>query len=210
MHEFFVLPVSPLQENCFILCCKETKEAAIIDAGDEADRIMTLIEAKGYKAKLLINTHCHVDHVSAVAAIQERLDLPFLAHPKEKPILDSLLMGQQFYGFGDGRIPTVTGALDPAETVKMGNLSIEVIETPGHTPGGVCLKVGDDLFTGDTLFAFSIGRTDLPGGNTNQLMESIKNKLLCLPPQTRVHPGHGPSSSIGVEAEGNPFLQGLV
>lgn len=209
MHQFERLEVSPLMECCFLVYCPETKETAIIDAGDEAGRIAAKVEELGLKPKLLINTHCHVDHVSAVAALQAKWDLPFYAHPGEAPILEHLRESQGFFGFGDGQEPKRTDDLSEGQKITVGSFEIEVIETPGHTPGGVCLKVGGDLFTGDTLFAGSIGRCDLPGGNMPQLMNSLKTKVVVLDEGLKIHPGHGPSSWIGAEMASNPFLTGI-
>ncbi|MDT8446099.1 MAG: MBL fold metallo-hydrolase [bacterium] len=209
MHKFVRIEVSPLVECCFIVYCPETHEAAVIDAGDEAPRIAAEVQRLGLTPKILINTHCHVDHVSAVAALQELWDLPFYAHANEDMLLKMLIPSQSFYGFGDGKVPRRDQDLVEGMRVKVGSFEIEVIETPGHTPGGVCLKVENDLFTGDSLFAGSIGRTDLPGGDYQQLMRSLKDKLMPLDEGLRVHPGHGPSSFIGAEKASNPFLAGI-
>jgi len=138
------------------------------------------------------------------------LGLPFWVHPKEGPILENLRGSQSYFGFGDGRQPRPTGELKGGMQLPLGETFFEVIETPGHTPGGVCLKIEGELFTGDTLFAGSIGRSDLPGGNGPQLLVSIKTRLLALDPQLKIHPGHGPSSTLGAERLSNPFLVGMA
>lgn len=201
--------VSPFQMNCYVLACEQTKEAIIIDSGDEANRILSVIDDKGYALQYLINTHAHVDHVSAVAAIQKARNIPFYLHKNEEMVLGGLMMSQQGYGIGDGLMPTVTEYIDPAKSYTFGNQSLTVLETPGHTPGGVCFLSGNDIFVGDTLFAGSIGRTDLPGGNMPTLMSSIKNKLMSLEDHITVHSGHGPNTTIGQERATNPFLNPL-
>ena len=210
MFEFFKVTVSPLRQNCYVLFCPQSREAALIDAGDEPERILLELQKRDLNPKMLINTHCHADHVSAVAVLQEQLSLPFYAHQREEMILAGLLASQSYYGFGDGRMPKVTKYLSEGDQVALGSGYIEVIETPGHTPGGVCLKADMDLFTGDTLFAGSIGRSDLPGGDSYKLMESLKTKLMPLDPNLRVHSGHGLSTTIGTEKATNPFLLRLA
>lgn len=204
------IPVSPFYANCYAVACSETNEAIIIDAGDEPDKILALVQQKGWILKFLINTHAHVDHISAVAAIQAHTKVPFYLHEKEKPVLDFLITSQKTYGFGDGQIPTVDHYLDPAQTYRFGTQEIQIVETPGHTPGGTCLLIENHLFSGDTLFAGSIGRTDLPGGSTSTLLQSIKEKLMVLDEKTIVHCGHGPNTTIGKEKKENPFLQGSI
>lgn len=204
--QIHTVTVSPYAMNCYILACEETKEAVIIDAGDEADKILAVIEKENYKLKYLINTHTHVDHTSAVSAIKTKTGVPFLVHKQEKMVLELLPISQQMSGFGDGKIPEVDDYLTPDKEVQFGNVSIKVIETPGHTPGGVCLLVDGKLFAGDTLFAGSIGRTDLPGGSTEALLSSIKSRLMALDDNTVVFCGHGPTTTIGFERKFNPFL----
>jgi len=200
------LVVSPFLQNCYLLSCSETKEAMLIDPGGEPERILKVVEAEGLKLKWIMATHTHVDHVSAVAALQESLDLPFYMHKQEEMILDSLVLSQQFYGYGDQKMPKITGFFTQGDRFSLGELDYGIIETPGHTPGGVCFDFGKSLFVGDTLFQGSIGRTDLPGGNYNMLMSSIKNKLWALDDDVTVFSGHGEPTTIGVEKTTNPFL----
>ncbi|MCP4295067.1 MAG: MBL fold metallo-hydrolase [Proteobacteria bacterium] len=202
-----VLTVSPFMMNCYMLVCEQTNEAIVIDAGDEGERILQFAESKNYKLQYIINTHAHVDHVSAVAAIQNKINLPFLLHEKEKMVLEMLVDTQKLYSIGDGLMPKVSEYIDPEKRYTFGNEEIQIIETPGHTPGGVCLLIGNDIFVGDTLFAGSIGRTDLPGGSTETLLNSIKTKLMPLDDKLVVHSGHGPETTIGDEKRLNPFLQ---
>lgn len=200
------LEVSPFMENAFILGCEETKEAAIIDPGDEADRILSVVKALGLKTSVIINTHAHIDHIGAVQEIKEETGVKFLLHKAELPFVEAYDQQCRMFGVSFGKQPSVDGFLDEGQIVKVGNLDVKVVLTPGHSAGGLCFIVGDAVFSGDTLFAGSIGRTDLPGGNYDTLIRMIKTKLLVLPPETRVFSGHGPATTIGREARSNPFL----
>lgn len=199
--------VSPFQTNCYVLGCEETKEAIVIDAGYDADQILDIIEKEGYTLKFLINTHAHLDHISAVFEIKEKVGAPLWMHQGDQPVLDMLIPMQTQFGFGDHRVPKVDLYLEE-KTYAFGNIEFQVIHTPGHSPGGCCFLFEDVLFSGDTLFESSIGRTDLPGGSIDDLLASIKSKLLTLEENVIVYPGHGSSTFIGAEIEGNPFLMG--
>ncbi len=200
------IPVSPFATNCYIVSCPETKEAAIIDAGDEAEKILSFVDENNLNLKYLINTHAHLDHVTAVFDIQKERSIPFLLHPNEEVVLQGLNQSQQMFGLGASDIPTIDQFIDKNSEIKLGKLTFKIIETPGHTPGGICLLMDNYLIAGDTLFAGSIGRTDLPGGDTNTLLNSIQNQLMCLDDAVIVYPGHGPSTSIGIERQSNPFI----
>lgn len=201
------LPVSPFAMNCYIISCNRTKEAVVIDAGDEPEKILSLIKQNDYQLKKLINTHAHVDHTSAVAAIQETEKAPFYMHEAEKGNLEMLPSIQKVYGFGDGKIPKVTEYLKAGQTVEFGDISLKIIETPGHTAGGICFVWGNHLFVGDTLFAGSIGRTDLPGGDYETLIASIKKEIFTLEDDINVYCGHGPATTVGQEKRHNPFFK---
>ena len=200
------IPVSPLMTNCYIVACQKTNEAVIIDAGDEPAKILSVVDELGVTVKMLINTHAHVDHTSAVNDIKKNRNVPFLIHQDEIPVLRELARSQQMYGFGDGKVPEVDEYLDESKVIQVGEQSLQVIETPGHSPGGVCFMVQQHLFAGDTLFSGSVGRTDLPGGSTSTLIESIHTKLMVLDDQVQVYPGHGPMTTIGAERRHNPFI----
>ncbi len=200
------LVVSPLMQNCSLLACGETKEALLIDPGDDAGLILRAVDQSGLQVKYMLATHGHVDHISAVAELQRRRGWPFYIHEKEKTTLEMLTASQAFYGFGDGKQPQVDAWLNPQERYHLGRLRFSVIETPGHTPGGVCFDFGEHLFVGDTLFQGSIGRTDLPGGDYATLIRSIKTKLWPLDDELTVYSGHGPTTTLGVEKQTNPFL----
>ncbi|MDX2471411.1 MAG: MBL fold metallo-hydrolase [SAR324 cluster bacterium] len=200
------LVVSPLQQNCYLLSCDQTQECIVVDAGDVGEKIWDYVQSKGLKIKWLVNTHAHVDHVSGVAALKKLSGVPFLMHKNEEMILDMLLPSQGMYGFGDGLVPTIDEYLQEGQEYTFGQETFKVILTPGHTPGGVCLNFGDHIFVGDTLFNGSIGRSDLPGGNSEQLLQSIHSELMCLDPETKVYSGHGDPTTIGFEKQNNPFL----
>lgn len=199
------LEVGPLGTNCYIIGCEETKIGAVIDPGDEDMRILELLQGLNLNCQHIILTHGHVDHIGAVNEIQESTDAQIYIHEADAerlvdPARYSLLP------VGSLKPKSANNLLKDGDRIQVGNITLEVIHTPGHTPGGVCLKTEKILITGDTLFAGSVGRSDLPGGSHNELINSIKTKLLVFPNDTAVYPGHGPSSTIGAEKKINPFL----
>ncbi len=204
------LVVPPFQSNCWILGCEETREGVVIDPGDEAGILKTL-KAHKLTPKYLIHTHGHLDHVSATAAIQRETGAPVLIHEADQIFLDNLTLQGTTFGLSAPESPTVDQYIHEGERISFGQFTLSVLETPGHSPGGICLKLEGEkiLFVGDTLFQGSIGRTDLWGGNYEQLLDSIRGKLWPLDDNTVVYPGHGPSTTIGAEKRENPFLQGL-
>ncbi len=200
------LEVGPIMANCYILGCEETKEAVVIDPGDEADRIlMTLAEDK-LKVKYIINTHGHFDHVGANKELKEITKAELMIHAEDEPMLFELAQHAQAFGLTAENSPPADITIADNDEIKFGNITLKVIHTPGHSLGGVCLLTDKVLISGDTLFAGSIGRTDLPGGDYDTLISSIKTKLLCLDEETIVYTGHGPETSIGREKKINPFL----
>ena len=198
--------VSLFATNCYIVGCEKTGEAAIIDPGDEPDRILDLVNAHNLKVTKIINTHAHLDHVGAVADIKDKTGASFLLHRDELQILDSLEDQAMFFDVKHSRIPKVDDFLSEETPITVGTLEFQVLYTPGHTPGGVCFLSDTILFSGDTLFQGSIGRTDFPGGSFTTIINSIKKKLLTLDPRTRVLCGHGPETAIKFEKDNNPFL----
>jgi len=205
-----MLSLGPFAVNCFIVGCETTKEAMIIDPGDQAQIILNTVKDLGLTAKLIVNTHAHMDHVMALAEVKKATGAPFLLHKDEVPMLRqgpgrSLLM----MGLRMPKIPEPDQLLQEGDVVRVGDLSFAVLHTPGHTPGGISLYGEGVVFTGDTLFNFGIGRTDFnpdPERSHKQLIHSIKTKLMVLPDETKVYPGHGPETTIRVEREFNPFL----
>jgi len=200
------MAVGPMESNCYIIGCDKTREAAVIDPGFEGKRIIDRLQQLGLNCKQIILTHGHVDHISALGEVQRATGARVLIHEQDAGMLTdpgknlSVFMGANVRHKGADRM------LKDGDKVKVGNIELEVIHTPGHTPGGICLKTGDALITGDTLFAGSVGRSDFPGGSHSTLINSIKTRLLNFPDDTKVYPGHGPASTIGAEKRSNPFL----
>ena len=199
--------VGPLEVNCYILGCEDTKEAAIIDPGENADEIISNIEKEGLKPRFIINTHAHFDHIGGVKVIQDHFKIDFILHEGDLFLVENASEQATAFGLKPISKPVVNKNATNGEKVNLGNKSITVIHTPGHSPGGVCYYSGNNVFVGDTLFAGSIGRTDLPGGSYETLINSIKENLFPLGDSTIVYPGHGPSTTIGNEKEHNPFLK---
>jgi len=199
------LEVGPFAANCYLVACAETKEAVIIDPGAEGRRIIKRVHELGLKVKYIINTHAHIDHVGANAEVKEAFNVPVLVHTDDAPLLRSPQASMALF-MGQSKVTPPDWTLQEGDVLEAGTLRIKVLETPGHTPGGISLDINGVLFTGDTLFAGSIGRTDFPGGSFRQIIKSIKEKLLSYPDDTRVFPGHGPPTSVGYERLYNPFL----
>ncbi len=203
------LTVGPLDVNCYILWDDTSHEAIIIDPGAEPDRILDTVRSIGLTVKMIVNTHGHIDHTGANKEIKEALGCPILMHQDDLYLLndDGGIPIAELIGASSSPPPDRT--LVDRERLTLGKTEIEIIHTPGHTPGSVCLLADGTLFTGDTLFVSALGRTDLPGGSQSQLLQSIEKRLLILPDDTIVLPGHAygpPQSTIGQERQTNPFL----
>ena len=201
------LTVGPIMANCFILGCDETKEAAVIDPGDEADRILMTVAESGLTVKYIINTHGHFDHVSANKRLKDVTGADILIHPLDAPMLSQLAAAASAWGFSSENSPPPDRTLEDGDLVSVGNLELTVLHTPGHTPGGISLYVDGAVFVGDTLFAGSIGRTDFPGGDFDTLRSSIQQKLYTLNDDVVVYPGHMDTTNIGREKRTNPFVR---
>lgn len=199
------LTVSMFGTNCYILSCPETREALVIDPGAEGKALIDKIKELKVEIKYILNTHGHIDHIGANGKLKAEFDVPIILHKKDLEIYNNP-------GFGLGLVlkkqPHPDWFIVEGDQIKFGNYSLTVLETPGHSPGGVCFKADKLIFCGDTLFAGSIGRPDLPGGSQAILMQSIRTKLMSLPAETKVYPGHGPATTIGHEAVSNPFIEG--
>jgi len=196
---------------CYIVACDETKEAVIIDPGGNEDDILTACQQENLKVKYIVNTHGHPDHVCGNRQLKEATGAEIVMHSADADFFRQSSVEQFFSQLGLPASPPVDKRVEDGDTLTFGNETLKVILTPGHTPGGICLYSHPNLFTGDTLFAGGVGRTDFPGGNTQQMMTSIKERLLSLPPDTIVWPGHGyggDRSTIGQEKTGNPFITG--
>ena len=198
--------VGPLDVNCYIFGCEDTKVAAIIDPGDNADEIIKVIDKEGLKPEFIINTHAHFDHIGGVKAIQEHFKIDFSLHKEDLYLVENASEQATAFGLSPISKPDVNKFVNNGDKISLGDKVINVIHTPGHSPGGVCYHVDNNVFVGDTMFASSIGRTDLPGGSYETLISSIKERLSPLGDSTIVYPGHGPSTTIEGEREHNPFL----
>ena len=187
------------EEVAYIVMDEDTKDAFIVDPGGNGELIEAEVKALDADIKYILLTHGHFDHVGAVEYIADKFNVPFYISKE-----DEEWISKDNYVFGNLR--KADGYLSEGDSLKIGNKDVKVISTPGHTPGGLCFLVGKDLFTGDTLFRGSVGRTDFPGGNSADLISSIKEKLVPLEDDIRVYPGHGDSSTIGFEKEINPYL----
>jgi len=209
IHE--VLPVGPLQCNCSILGDETSREAIVVDPGDEIPRILQVLERHQLTVKQIVVTHAHIDHIAGAHRLKQLTGAPVLYNQRDLPLV---AMMEQQAGWIGVRTPEVSppdDSLEDGATVAVAGLSAAVIHTPGHTEGSLCLYLPEQgvLLAGDTLFAGSIGRTDLPGGNTGKILASIRDRLLPLPDSTRVIAGHGKGTTIGVERRLNPFLQDM-
>jgi glyoxylase-like metal-dependent hydrolase (beta-lactamase superfamily II) len=202
--------VGALDVNCYILGCERTRRAIVIDPGDDPSRILAALRRRNLSLDRLIATHAHFDHVLAVRPLQEATGAPFYLHPADRSLLAAMRgTSMSWIGHDPGVPPVVDGDLVPGEAIHVGDLTLEVRPTPGHSPGGVTLvdHTGHRAFTGDALFAGSIGRTDLPGGDLELLLGQIRGQILTLQDDYAILPGHGPSSTVSEERRSNPFLR---
>lgn len=206
---FETLVVGPLQVNCYLLGCERTGLGLVIDPGDEAPEILAALARHKLRLARIIATHGHFDHLLACGQLQARTGVPLQIHPADRPLMAAMRRTcLSWLGFDPGEPPALVSDLLPGEMVRTGDLALEVRHTPGHSPGGVTLvdQAGRCAFTGDALFAGSIGRTDLPGGSLGTLLVGIREQILALPDDFAVLPGHGEASTVGEERAGNPFL----
>lgn len=198
--------VGPLQVNCYLVGCEVTRQALVIDPGADGERILAALADRGLSLQTIVNTHGHFDHIGANRLLVEATGARLLLHAGDLPLLRNARQHAAVYGLATEPSPEPDSLLEDGDTVSVGELSLAVLHTPGHSPGGICLYGEGHLFVGDTLFAGSVGRTDLPGGDHEQLIAGIRDKLLPLPAATVVHPGHGPDTDLGREQRHNPFL----
>ena len=202
-------PVGPLQCNCTILGDEATHEAIVVDPGDNIPQIVARLNAHGLTVNQIIITHAHIDHVGGALRLKRLTGAPILLNERDLPLLEMMDMQAGWLGIAPPEVAPPDGNLEDGMTIGLANYPALVLHTPGHTEGSVCLHFAPQnlLLAGDTLFAGSIGRTDLPGGNSAKIIDSIHDRLMVLPAETKVIPGHGPETSIGLEARQNPFLQ---
>ena len=196
-------------ENTWILGDTKTNHAIIFDPGDNPSTIVRKLEELNLLPVFILNTHAHPDHLGAAAELQKRFDLPFAIHEKELDIFNSAKQMAQFIGLMNLQLPDITTFFHDGQVLEINSHHLQVLHTPGHTPGSVCFLNGKHLFSGDTLFKNSVGRTDFPGGSFKQLNESLV-RLKQLPEDTKVYPGHGKATTIGAEINSNPFLKDLI
>ncbi len=199
--------VGPLETNCYLYFCPESRECAVIDPGAEADQIFPLITHLGLKPVIILNTHGHVDHTGANIEIKDRYGVPIAVHQDDLPLLEESIQLEFGLMLGAKPTPRPDRLLVDGDEVRVGRTSLKVIHTPGHSPGSVCFYTPGVLFSGDTLFYGGVGRTDLPGGSWKDLIRSLRTRILTYPEETVVLPGHGPRTTIGEEKENNPFLE---
>ncbi len=202
-------PTGVLQVNTYLLIDEESKEAVIIDLGGDFDRLKNEIDQYGAKLKFILNTHGHFDHIMGDLQVQlSNNPVPVYMHEGDKWHADNIELSLQRWGIADSHPPIKIDAyIDENSELTIGKTPIKVIYTPGHSKGGVCYLIGNDLFSGDTLFYGSVGRTDLEGGSHSELIDSIKQKLLILDDNVTVYPGHGPKTTIAYERNHNSFLK---
>ncbi|MFA4925351.1 MAG: MBL fold metallo-hydrolase [Candidatus Aminicenantales bacterium] len=199
--------VGPLETNCYLFFCPETKQCAIIDPGAEAEKIFEAISFLSLKPVIILNTHGHVDHTGANLDLKERYQIPIALHPGDLPLLEEYLQLEFGLMLGARPAPNPDRLLTDGEKISVGRSVLQVIHSPGHSPGSVCFYTDHLLFAGDTLFSGGVGRTDLPGGSWKDLAHSLKARVMTLPDETVVLPGHGPKTTIGEERESNPYLE---
>ncbi|PYR13489.1 MAG: MBL fold metallo-hydrolase [Acidobacteria bacterium] len=202
----------PFMQNGFIVACDESREAVIIDPGDGVRDLLAFAERNSLAIRHILLTHAHVDHVTGVGAAKRALNVPIYLHRDDLFLYDRAVESGAMFGLHVETPPPIDVFYSPGQVIAFGSCEARPHHTPGHCPGGVCLQIGTrgqpgkDLFVGDTLFAGSIGRTDLPGGDYNTLISSIRDVLFAFGDDAVVHPGHGPATTIGRERKSNPFL----
>jgi glyoxylase-like metal-dependent hydrolase (beta-lactamase superfamily II) len=193
--------------NCYLLGCPQTRQAVVIDPGGDGESILALLEEHKFALKTVINTHGHFDHIGGNRVLVEKSGAELLLHEADLPLLQGA--SRHAASFGCRAIdpsPEPTRFLKDGDRIEVGTIVLDVLHVPGHSPGSVCLKCDGNLFAGDVLFAGSIGRTDLPGGDHHLLLKGLQNRILTLADSVKVFPGHGPDTTIGRERKNNPFL----
>jgi len=210
MLHYHTIPVTPFQQNCSLLWCDQTQAAAVIDPGGDLDEVLAEVQRLGLKLEQIWLTHAHIDHAGAAGELAQQLGLPIIGpHPGDQFWIDALAQQSQMFGFPQARPFTPTRWLHDGDTVTLGRSSVQVRHCPGHTPGHVVFyspEIGR-AFVGDVLFAGSIGRTDFPQGDHEQLLASIRERLWPMGDATVFIPGHGPESSFGRERRSNPYVR---
>lgn len=204
--ELLRFTVGPFEENPYLLVGPSGRRAAVVDPGLGSEVVLDAATRRGLSIELIVNTHGHLDHAAGNRYFKEKTGAPIAIHPADVPFIRSLAAQGAMYGIPAEDSPEPDLALAEGTPLRFDGIEIAVIHTPGHTPGGVCLGFDDRLIVGDTLFRGSVGRTDLPGGDWETLVDSIRRKLFARPDSTVCYPGHGPETTIGFERRSNPFV----
>jgi glyoxylase-like metal-dependent hydrolase (beta-lactamase superfamily II) len=198
------MSLGPFQANCYIV--QAGTDAVVIDPGAEAERLVSLLDDRGVEPRAIVLTHAHADHVGGVSGLVRRFGAPVYLHPADAPLYRAAAEHAALFGIAMESPPEPDAWLEHGEHLSFGSIRLEVRHAPGHSPGGIVLVTPAEAFVGDCVFAGSIGRTDLPGGDTRTLLRSIRKQILSLPPDTTLYTGHGPPTTVAVEAATNPFL----
>ena len=204
---FKSIVVGELSVNCFVLACEKTRQAIIVDPGDDAPAILDLVKEDDLQIVEIVATHGHFDHIGCTASVIEATGAPFAVHRADLYMVEGLQDIAGFFGLKTDPPPKVDRFIDEGDTVRFGEESLGILHVPGHAPGNIALTWPGHAIVGDTVFAGSIGRTDFENSNHQQLLSSIQNKLFTLPDSTQLYPGHGPATTVGQEKRTNPFLQ---
>ena len=208
IHKIF--PVGPLACNCSVVGDEKTHEAMVIDPGDEIEKVLAILQQYNLTVKQIVITHAHIDHIGGAAKLKRLTGAPILLNSNDQMLLKMLDVQASWLGMRPPEDAAIDASVTTGDKLQAGSLAAEVLHTPGHTEGRICLYFAAEkkLIAGDTLFAGSIGRTDLPGGSYKKIMESLHGPVMALPDETIVVPGHGPLTTIGEERDSNPFLAG--
>lgn len=198
------------QENCYILADPETGEAVMIDPGEDSDLFLRRVETEGFTLRAVWLTHAHLDHILGVKDVVERSGAPLYMHPADRPLYDGIAEQGAWLGVQAPQLPAPDHDLAHGDALQLGGLELEVRHVPGHSPGSVAFVGHGVAIVGDAIFAGSVGRVDLPGGDGGTLLASIRDQLMTLPDETIVYSGHGPETTIGAERRGNPFVTGAI
>tara|TARA_Y100000588_G_scaffold336067_1_gene376631 strand:+ start:5285 stop:5905 length:621 start_codon:yes stop_codon:yes gene_type:complete len=204
---FDSIVVGPLEVNCLVLACEETRKGIVIDPGDNVGGIIDLVAKLNIVVVEIVATHGHFDHIGRVKSLQEEWGVPFTIHRADLFMVEGLVEIASFLGIQTDEPPTVDRFIEEGDTLSFGNETLDIVHTPGHAPGNVTFLWPGHAIVGDVIFAGSIGRTDLEGSDPDTLMRSIREKVMALPDDTRLYPGHGPFTTVGQERETNPFLR---